>query len=128
MAATDPAAELELAYEALFDANEMRQHTSDRTIVNRLYYACFHAAQAVLYEEGFDPQTHDAVKRLFGREIVVGGKATGTDGSFLSDMYDLRTDADYKQKSLAVNVNSLYSRTEQFVEDMAELLDADDDR
>lgn len=127
MTNVDPAVELELAREALADADGMRQYASDRGTINRLYYACFHAAQAVLYENGFDPQTHDAVKRLFGREIVVGGEATKADGSFLSDMYDIRTDADYEQEPFSVNINSFYNRTKRFVEDMAELLDTDDE-
>lgn len=123
----DPAVEMELAREALADADGMRHHASDRGTINRLYYACFHAAQAVLYERGFDPQTHDAVKRLFGREIVVGDDATKADGAFLSDMYDMRTDADYEQEPFSVTINTFYNRTERFVEDMSELIDKDGD-
>lgn len=119
----DPTVELGLARNLLADADAMRGRVTDRSIVNRLYYASFHAAQAVLYDRGFDPQTHDAVKRLFGREVVVAGQATKSDGSFLSNIYDLRTDADYEQEPIDVNVDSLYTRTEMFVEDMADVLE-----
>jgi uncharacterized protein (UPF0332 family) len=32
---------------------------SDAVVVNRLYYACSHAAQAVLYERGYEPLDED---------------------------------------------------------------------
>jgi uncharacterized protein (UPF0332 family) len=84
-----------------------------------LYYACFHAAQAVLYDRRFVPTTHDAVSRLFGREVVIEGDATKADGKFLSDIYDKRQQADYEQASTTVNVDALNARTEKFVNDMA---------
>ncbi len=48
--------ELEQAQTALADAKILQEGSgSDTAVVNRLYYACFHAAQAVLYAKGFDP-------------------------------------------------------------------------
>jgi uncharacterized protein (UPF0332 family) len=119
----DPVAEMELAGGALTDADALRQQGTDRGAIGRLYYACFHAAQAVLYDKGFSPESHDAVKRLFGREVVITGGASRSDGEFLSDMYDRRREADYKQSFSPMNVNALYARTESFVNDMADLIE-----
>lgn len=119
----DPASEMELANGALTDANALRQQGTERGAISRLYYACFHAAQAVLYEKGFIPKTHDVVKQLFGREIVITGEASRSDGEFLSDMYDRRRQADYDQSFASMNVNALYARTESFVNDMADLIE-----
>lgn len=119
----DPEIEMELADGALADADALRQQGTDRGTISRLYYACFHAAQAVLYEKGFAPESHDAVKRLFGREIVVAGDASRSDGEFLSDMYDRRRQADYEQSPPTVNVNALYARTKTFVDDMGESIE-----
>lgn len=116
-----------MAREAVADAGVMRGHVTDRATVNRLYYACFHAAQAVLYDRGFDPDTHGGVVRLFGREVMQVGDASRSDAGFLSDMLERQSHADYKQEPLNVNVDSLYTRTEMFIEDMAELLDGGDD-
>lgn len=121
----DPATELEIAYGSLADADASRREGTERGAISRLYYACFHAAQAVLYDRGFDPQGHGTVIRWFGREVVVSGDASGADGSFLNDMYDLRRKAGYEQSPPTENVDALYSRTAMFVDDMAELLDAD---
>jgi uncharacterized protein (UPF0332 family) len=118
----DPATELELAHGALAEAEALRQQEAERGTVNRLYYACFHAARAVLYDRGFDPESHDTVIRWFGREIILEGDASDADGRFLRQLYTKRQNADYRQKKLVVNVDSLYARAEIFVDDMAELL------
>ncbi|WP_185715682.1 HEPN domain-containing protein [Halocatena pleomorpha] len=122
----DPVIELELAYDALNEADVLRKQGGDRGAISRLYYACFHAAQAVLYDRGFDPQTHGTAIRWFGQEVVVPGDASEAAGSFFNEMYDLRTEADYKPPPTA-NVEALYVRTEVFIDDMAALLGADAD-
>lgn len=75
--------EFSKARTALADATTLRDGGgSDEAIVNRLYYACFHAAQAVLYTEGYNPNTHSGVVRLFGREFVNTGRVIKHDGRF----------------------------------------------
>lgn len=123
----DPDVELELAYGALADANTLRQQGTKRGAISRLYYACFHAAQAVLYEKGFYPKQHGAVSRLFGREVVLAGDASRSDGEFLNEMYDTRREADYEQSPPTVNVDSLYSRSEIFVDNMSDLIEDTDE-
>ncbi|MFB6312111.1 MAG: hypothetical protein ABEH64_13130 [Salinirussus sp.] len=44
-------------------------------MINRLYYAAFHAVQAVLYDRGFEPTSHGGVLSLFGSEIIAAGDA-----------------------------------------------------
>lgn len=82
-----------------------------------------------MYNQGFAPPSHGAVSRLFGREVVLNGDATEADGSFLSEMYTKRQQADYRQSPPAGDVETLYTRTEMFVDDMAELIEdgLDDD-
>lgn len=101
----DPATEFELAYSALAEAEALRQQETERGTVNRLYYACFHAARAVLYDRGFDPESHGTVIRWFGRDISLEGDASDDDGRFLRQLYTKRQNADYRQKELVVNVD-----------------------
>lgn len=84
------------ARDALSDVAVLRHGGTDKAIVNRLYYACFHAARAVLYSNGFEPKTHEGVATVFGKEIVVAGDARREDGRFLTTMYDHRQQADYE--------------------------------
>jgi uncharacterized protein (UPF0332 family) len=68
--------QLQQARQALADAEGARNaELSEAVVINRLYYACFHAAQAVLYARGHDPRSHGGVLSLFGSEVVVPGDA-----------------------------------------------------
>lgn len=63
--------ELQQAKQALADAEGAQNaELSDTVVINRLYYACFHAAQAVLYDRRYNPGSHGGVLSLFGSEVV----------------------------------------------------------
>ena len=114
--------QLRQAHQALSDAKGARDaELSDTVVVNRLYYACFHAAQAVLYDREHDPTTHGGVLTLFGSEIVKQGDAVHADGRFLNDLGELRQKADYGYGTIDEDVDSLLARTRQFVSDMEAL-------
>ena len=115
--------EMAEARDALADAKKMRKGgVTDKAIVTRLYYACFHAANAVLYSKGFDPQTHQGTMRLFGREIVKPGEAPREAGRFLNDMRSYRQTADYSHDPLDVDIEGLIKRTETFVAELEQLV------
>lgn len=98
-----------------------RADLSDGVVVNRRYYACFHAAQAVLYERGYEPKSHGAVLSLFGSQVVTEGDAARDDGRFLNDRSALRKQADYGYESVDEDVDEPLDRTAEFV-DLAEEL------
>lgn len=122
---SDPVeAQREQAKQALADAAGARDAAlSDAVVVNRCYYACFHAAQAVLYDQGFEPESHGGVLSLFGSEVVVDGVANRDDGRFLNELSTLRKQADYGHEPLDEDVDALVQRTETFVEEMTALVD-----
>lgn len=54
--------ELSMARMALSDAEQLVAGSgSDEGVVNRLYYAVFHAAQAALYDRDVNPSSHSAL-------------------------------------------------------------------
>lgn len=120
-----PQDEMRLAREILADARSMRGGVTDRSVANRLYYACFHAARAVLLSRGIDTKSHSGLIQQFGRVVVGSGDVSGADGSFLNDMYDYRQSADYKVETFTVNIDHLLERTEEFVTTMETLIEAD---
>ena len=62
--------QLRQARQALSDAEGARNvNLSDAVVINRLYYACFHAAQAALYDREVEPTTHGGVLTFFGSEM-----------------------------------------------------------
>lgn len=117
--------ELRKAEQAVRDAEQLASGSgSEEGTVSRLYYAAFHAAQAVLYARDVNPSTHGAVRNLFGREVVLEGDATREHGRLLTTLADLREQADYGYEPLEVDVDSLLQQTREFVDDMAELVDS----
>lgn len=116
--------ELKRANEALTDAEILLENGSERAVINRLYYACFHTAQAVLYARGFDPDTHGGVLTLFGWEVVRAGDATSDDGRFFNEIQSYRLAADYEHGSMTADVEDLFERTAKFVADMEALAES----
>lgn len=102
---SDPAAEeMESAEQAMSDASVLRNHGgSNDAIANRLYYACYHAAKAVLYTKGHQPQSHAGVISLFGEELVKNGAASQADRKFLARAQTRRERADYGNESVRVD-------------------------
>ncbi|MFC7138499.1 HEPN domain-containing protein [Halosimplex aquaticum] len=114
--------ELQQAAQALTDAKTgQAAGLSDAAVVNRLYYAAFHAAQAVLYDRGHNPTSHGGVISLFGSEIVVDGEVSREQGRFLNRLSELRKQADYGYEAIAEDIEELLERTEQFVTEMETL-------
>lgn len=91
---------------------------SEATIVNRLYYACFHAAQAALYAQGHNPRSHGSVQTLLGRELIRDGPVAREHGRFLNDMATYRRRVDYGSGRVARDVGDLIDGTTAFLDAM----------
>ena len=104
------------ARQAFDDATGARDAgLSNAVVVNRLYYACFHSAQAVLYDVGCNPTSHGAVLSLFGSEVVMDGAASRSHGRFLNRLSEHRRRADYGSAPIDVDIDNLIERTREFV-------------
>lgn len=114
--------ELQAARDALTDARALCTNGTREGTINRLYYACFHAAKGVLYTKGIEPGTHEGVVNQFGEQIVLQGDATRDDGRFLSELHALRMTADYEHEQVTTDTDELLYRSEEFVDDMAEMM------
>lgn len=117
--------EIRKANVALADAEHLLESGgSDEGIINRLYYACFHAAQAALYDRDVNPSSHGAVRNLFGQELVLDGEATREQGRLLNTLADLRQQADYGYEPIDEDVETLLTRTRQLVESVTEFVNS----
>lgn len=96
---------------------------SKATVVNRLYYACFHAAQGALYANGHTPQSHGAVQTLLGRELIQRGDAPRHVGRFFNDMQTYRRRVDYGTGGVERDADALIQETTDFLETMHQLAD-----
>ena len=98
---------------------------SKATIVNRLYYACFHAAQAALYARGFNPRSHGRVQTLLGQELIRTGDVPREFGRFYNDMETYRRRVDYGSGSVERDTEDLLQQTAAFLDAMRQLTDRD---
>lgn len=116
--------ELDRAREAIQDARVLRDgNGTDAGVVNRLYYATFHAAQGALYALGRNPTSHGHVRQQFGQHLVLKGHATRQEGRLLGELYDLRQEADYGAGVPSVEINEVIENVEQFVEGMMDFVE-----
>lgn len=100
---------------------------SKATIVNRLYYACFHAAQAALYAHGFDPQSHGRVQTLLGRKFIQAGDLERKHGRFLNDMETYRRRVDYGSGGVERDTADLLQETTAFLDALRAVAEQDTD-
>ena len=64
--------------------------------VNRLYYACFHAASAALVAIGIeDVRRHEGVRNMFSLHYIKEGRIGLEWSSFYATMFGSRSSADY---------------------------------
>jgi uncharacterized protein (UPF0332 family) len=66
--------ELTRAKKALLAAKTLLESQLYEDCVSRAYYAVLHAAKAALTTVGVEPQSHHAVRRMFGLHLVKTGK------------------------------------------------------
>lgn len=66
--------ELSRSKKALSAAKALLAYQLYEDCVSRAYYSVLHAAKAALAIEGIEPQSHHAVRRMFGLYLVKTGK------------------------------------------------------
>jgi hypothetical protein len=86
----------ERAYNTLNDARQYFNSATLESTVNRIYYAIFYAATALLISKGLSSTKHSGVRALFNREFVKQGIIDTALGQFFSDIQDSRQEGDYK--------------------------------
>lgn len=119
----DARRELRRARDALSDAGVLLGGDGTETgVLNRLYYAAFHGAQAALYAHGFNPTSHGHVRQQFGQQLVLAGHASREMGRLLGTLYDYRWAADYGGGPPTVDLQAVYADVEAFVGRMEELV------
>ncbi len=94
------------------------------TAVNRLYYACYYAASALLIKNGIETKSHDGVRQMLGKEFVLTGKISTELGKFYSLAFSKRSAGDYEDfvNHTERTVLDMYPKAVEFVECVKTLL------
>ena len=86
---------LERASETLSDAEALASQERNRSAVNRMYYALFCAASALVETQGHATSKHSGVRSLLNREFVKAGKVSSEAGAFYGEIFGHRQRGDY---------------------------------
>ena len=86
---------LDKAKSLLHEIPFLQQHHFNATIINRLYYACYHATKALLLTKSFVPKTHNGVVSMLHQHFVLHDIFNIEKASFFSRLMQERLDDDY---------------------------------
>jgi uncharacterized protein (UPF0332 family) len=83
------------AVESLEEANILCDNGKWNATINRLYYACFYSAIALLLKHDIEVKTHDGARLKFGLHFVKTGVIDIRYGKLYSQLFDYRQKGDY---------------------------------
>lgn len=83
------------AKDTLIEAKDNAKLNHWSLAANRLYYALFHMASALLISKGISTKTHSGTIRLLGKEFVQTGLLEKEDGNLISRLQNMRQSGDY---------------------------------
>jgi uncharacterized protein (UPF0332 family) len=79
----------------LSEADILFQNKFYSTVINRLYYSCFHATKALLLTKNIIPKKHSGVIRQLHLHFVQPGNFDASQASFFSRLMQERIEEDY---------------------------------
>jgi hypothetical protein len=93
--------------------------------VNRIYYAIFHAAKAVLATEKLDSSKHSGIIALFHEKFVHTGKIEKEYGKIIDEAFRSRSKSDYIDYTTfdQETVTRLFKDCETFLERIKSFLE-----
>jgi uncharacterized protein (UPF0332 family) len=112
------------ARETLVEAEMLLGGGHLRGAVNRIYYACFYAVNALLFCEGLSSSKHGGVISLFDRHWIKTGRLPLEMGKLYRQFFELRQEGDYQDAVTfeAVQVREWLSQARSFVDQVADWL------
>lgn len=116
----------ERAHETLAEIPYLREQGYYNTAVNRLYYACYYAAVALMTKYHISTNTHAGVKMMLGLHFVSKGLITKESGRAFTNLFDSRQRGDYDEfvYNTREEVDELYPKAQRFVEEVDVLLNS----
>lgn len=95
------------------------------TAANRMYYACYYAASALLIANGITTKSHDGVKQMFGLHFIKTGILPMHLSSIYSTLFKRRLSGDYDDMfdNTLETVTELYPKAKELVAAVKEKVD-----
>lgn len=87
---------LERAKTTLQEAIQCYKNEMWNLAINRLYYACYYAASALLIQNKIEANTHAGIKTQFSLHFIRNNSLKREHGTTLSMLYNMRHTGDYE--------------------------------
>jgi uncharacterized protein (UPF0332 family) len=115
---------LSRAHETLREVDILIENKLWNTAINRLYYSCYYAVNALLINKKIQAQTHAGVRQMFGLHFVKTGRIDKEFGKFYSIIFDKRLTGDYDDfvDHKEEDVLFLKSKAEKFIQETDKLI------
>lgn len=116
---------IERAYGSLKEAELMVQGDFYNAAINRLYYACYYMAVALLLKKNISAQTHSGVKTMLGMHFISKGKLSISASKIFATLFEKRHSSDYDDFVYCDKemIDELYPKAEAFIEEVRELIE-----
>lgn len=94
------------------------------TAVNRMYYACYYAASALLITNGIVTKTHDGVLQMLSLHFIKTGILPVEYGKIYRNLFDKRSSGDYEDffYHTKESAEALFPDAKSFVERIKDLV------
>ncbi|MBI5026070.1 MAG: HEPN domain-containing protein [Nitrospirae bacterium] len=117
--------ELQKAKSLLEDAKLLLEKERFGSSINRSYYAALTAAKGALILFGTDPKTHEGVKTMVGKKLIMDGYMSAEYGKWFRSLLSEREDADYADFTIVDknDAEEAYNNASAFIKKTAEVVD-----
>ena len=115
---------LERADETMKEAEILAREQHYNAAANRLYYACYYAASALLVSNTISASTHAGVKTMLGMHFVSKGILSNELGKTFSRIFEIRHSGDYDDFVYCDKemIDEYTPKAEEFIEAIKKLL------
>ena len=115
---------IERAYGSLKEAKLMAEGGFYNASINRLYYACYYMAVALLLKNNISAQTHSGVKTMLGMHFTSKGKLSISASKIFATLFEKRHSSDYDDFVYCDQemFDELYPKAEAFIGEIKELI------
>ncbi len=114
---------LQRANETFEEAKAMANMEHWNTCVNRLYYACFYAFNALLLKSNLSSAKHTGVRVLLNKNFIKTGVISKELGKLYNSLFEYRQQSDYEDlfRMNEEITKSYIEQTEKFIETIEKL-------
>jgi len=115
---------LERARDTLAEMPFLMENEFYATAANRLYYACYYAATALLINDGREAHTHHGVKTLLAMHYIKDEQIEKAFGKMYGQLFNMRMTGDYEDfiQFDADDVKPFIEPAKEFIEAIEKLI------